>query len=776
MNKIKESTMRHLMIAVFILFSVALFGARIMNTPVTIHQPDGTAIDCLSSGDEFFNYYHDYDGFTIIQDQDGYFYYAINDGDLVVPSAYRVGSVNPAMVGIQKHVRISQEAYNARRNELLPQDRDGVRCPSTGVVNNIVIYIRFSDQTEFTDPRSLFDQRFNGETAPSMYNYYWTVSYNSLQIYSHHYPVCELTTNLSYQDSHPRSYFSPYNASSNPNGYTSTTQMNTRKFTMLIAAINAVADQIPADMDIDADTNGRVDNVSFIIRGNSDTWSDLLWAHRGWMSSNTVYINDKRVWDYTFEPENQNDVNTVCHEMFHAIGAPDLYHYSYDGYTPCGPWDIMENGFGHMLAYMKYRYSDWISDIPEISASGTYTLHDLTSSTNNCYKVPFNNSSSEYLVLEYRNRDADYYEHNLPASGLIITRVNSDADGAGNTNGPPDELYVYRQGGTPDNDGTVSQAAFGSYTGRTEFSNTTDPYDFLSDETLGGTFIHQVGTCGETISFILDPGSGMVEGTVSCTETGVDLTQVDILCNGTHYHPFSDGTFEFNDYEGTYPTTIHLEGFGDVTDPIVILPEHVTSVNCTLSRLAGPSGLFTYHSGSNVTLEWGFGGAGNPNFTQFNIWRKINAFSWSVCGHTTSSIFQALDLNQSLTYSFYVVAEYANGLSLPSNTVTINWAGAGDETAPIARTGMNDNFPNPFNPRTTMSYSLAQPGNVTVNVYNLRGQVVRSFEQGTQPAGQYKLVWNGCVNDGSNAASGVYYAVMKVNGKTIDTHKMLLMK
>ncbi len=78
------------------------------------------------------------------------------------------------------------------------------------------------------------------------------------------------------------------------------------------------------------------------------------------------------------KPEPQNEVKIICHEMFHALGAPDLYHY-YDNQeiSPVGPWDLMESGFGHMGAHMKWKYAggEWVTSIPEITTSGNYSLN-----------------------------------------------------------------------------------------------------------------------------------------------------------------------------------------------------------------------------------------------------------------------------------------------------------------------------------------------------------------------------------------------------------------
>ena len=131
-----------------------LYGAYLENLPMTITQPDGEKFECLASGDEFFNYLHDEERYTIIQSQeDGYYYYAVKYNDAVVPSKYKVGSINPSQIGLQKGVVISREEYMERRVRFFEGVRDGIRAPHFGLMNNLVVYIRFSDQSEFTNPQ-----------------------------------------------------------------------------------------------------------------------------------------------------------------------------------------------------------------------------------------------------------------------------------------------------------------------------------------------------------------------------------------------------------------------------------------------------------------------------------------------------------------------------------------------------------------------------------------------------------------------------------------------
>lgn len=484
-----------------LLISTGLYAAWFDALPATVNSADGTEISCFVSGDEYFNWLHDADGFTIIAGEDGNYYYAELSGEMLVAGAYRVGLVDPASLGLEPWLKISKHAYLSKRDAFWQDVDRSVRAPHSGTLNNLVVYIRFSDQTEFTVPRSVYDSRFNNPDGISMKNYFYEVSYEQLLIESHHYPITDLSSNLSYVDQYPRSYYMPYHAVNNPNGYQNDTQRRLREHTLLMNAVNYIEDEVPVDMIIDGDGDGYVDNVCFIIRGNSGNWADLLWAHRWVLYSFNVYIHGKQVYDYTFQPENQNNTQTLCHEMFHVLGAPDLYHYTSTGFSPVGPWDLMQSGFGHMGAFMKYKYANqnWIAELPEITVGGTYTLNPITSPENNVYKIASPNHSSQYFVVEYRKREG-LYESTLPGDGLLVYRINPAA-GNGNASGPPDEVYIYRPNGTPTSNGSVNQANYSLNANRTAINDETNPSSFLQNGSPGGLNIFNISAIGETISF-----------------------------------------------------------------------------------------------------------------------------------------------------------------------------------------------------------------------------------------------------------------------------------
>lgn len=88
---------------------------------------------------------------------------------------------------------------------------------------------------------------------------------------------------------------------------------------------------------------------------------------------------------------------------------------------------------------------------------------------------------------------------------------------------------------------------------------------------------------------------------------------------------------------------------------------------------------------------------------------------------------------------------------------------------------LGQNYPNPFNPNTTISYSLKGDTAVKLEVYNLKGQKVRTLCSAPRKAGTYTAVWDGKDESGKSVGSGVYLYRLRANNETIQ-RRMLLLK
>ena len=85
------------------------------------------------------------------------------------------------------------------------------------------------------------------------------------------------------------------------------------------------------------------------------------------------------------------------------------------------------------------------------------------------------------------------------------------------------------------------------------------------------------------------------------------------------------------------------------------------------------------------------------------------------------------------------------------------------------------NYPNPFNLQTQISYTLHEPADVQIQIYNIAGQLVRSYELGYQPHGRHSVSWDGYSQHSQTAPSGIYLYRISVGDQSI-VKPMLLMK
>ena len=115
-----------------------------------------------------------------------------------------------------------------------------------------------------------------------------------------------------------------------------------------------------------------------------------------------------------------------------------------------------------------------------------------------------------------------------------------------------------------------------------------------------------------------------------------------------------------------------------------------------------------------------------------------------------------------------------------NQTTTVNFVlipalAMDDPLLPVAQTALLGNYPNPFNPSTTITYALGDPGQVSLVIYNLKGQKVKTLLNQNQASGRYQVIWNGRDDNDRPISSGLYYYVMKT-GTYKALRKMLLIE
>jgi M6 family metalloprotease-like protein len=502
--------------AFFLFFSINLlaFGIYLENVPTQLVQPNGEILNLFITGDEFYRTVHDSDGYSIVQGEDGWYYYALYDAanDELVPGEFVVETNRTVSLPMPKRLTISQEKYiEIRRNYYEPtgcnasgfsensilKDLTNNDAKVTQQINNIVICIGFSDTQGMTRTFSYVDGLFNSNPNNNMRDYFSTMSYNKLDVISHFYPPANENVLRFYQDPYPRNYYRPFNSTNNPDGYKNDTQRTQREHNLLRNAVNWINENwpIPPEINLDVNNDGRCDFISFVVYGPVGGWNDLLWPHKWSLFTYNAYLNGKRVWDYNFELDASSQYfssNVFCHEGYHVLGAPDLYHYyNYTNIQSVGQWDIMEDSYltkpQSMSAYMKYKYGKWVESLPIATINKSYEVFPFYTNDGSdsekpiIHRIPMTDISSQFSVVEYRKKTGTNYDNYIPNQGLLIYRINTNFNGNAEFNGTSvfDEVYLYRPGSSQTTgvytQGNLPQASFNAANGRTEFNSSTNP-------------------------------------------------------------------------------------------------------------------------------------------------------------------------------------------------------------------------------------------------------------------------------------------------------------
>jgi M6 family metalloprotease-like protein len=480
------------------------YSAYLKNVPIELKQPNGDIINCFITGDEYYRRLHDKDDYTILQNaKTGFYVYAIKTGDNIILSDFIVGKEDPKSLFIEPGYKLSSPGIQItqesdRKSGLAPSENSTI-----GVVNNIVISIRFSDQGTTSKTLNDYQGLFSSTSSNSLKYYFNEISNSQLQVEAYFFPNPNGQFILEYQDPHPRAYYIPYNEITNPIGYKP--EEYNREEELLKNAVKFVENQITqSNINFDINNDGVIDNIIFIIQGGYDAWGSILWPMSTTLSTPLTTIGSKNVIKYNKQISDGINTRVLCHEFFHILGAPDLYRYWSKEIDPVGSWDLMSTGNGYPLAYMMWKYGKWFNTMPQITNPGTYSLKSVGKSPYACYKIPSPFSSEEFFVVENRKREG-LIESQLPLTydeGLIIYRINSNL--SGNSNGPPDEIYIYRPNGTNYQNGDLNLSSFSSESNRLKFSDITNPSCYLTEGEVGGIQISNVLSVGDEIFFTVE--------------------------------------------------------------------------------------------------------------------------------------------------------------------------------------------------------------------------------------------------------------------------------
>ena len=187
----------------------------------------------------------------------------------------------------------------------------------------------------------------------------------------------------------------------------------------------------------------------------------------------------------------------------------------------------------------------------------------------------------------------------------------------------------------------------------------------------------------------------------------------------------------------------------------------------------------------DVLLEWAV--PSQSNNLGWEVYRSVDKVAYELVSQliagdgTTDQVrtYQFVDANPPLVnVVFYYLKQIdLDGSSSRSTVLEVLYSPTAVQSLVVpTANALGQNYPNPFNPETTISFELANEAQVSLIIYDLTGQEVRTLVSGeAMAAGAYQRQWDGRNSEGSQVASGVYFFVLKA-GTFTSNRKMILLQ
>ena len=436
---------------------------------------DGTEVKAQLVGDEFLHYYVSEDGTKYVQDESTGLYRKMTDE----VTAQRRAAVRRAQAqGRQKRMLRKAQASNVfqgtKKGLVILAEFTNSKFKSG---HDLALYRRIANEVNYSD------NNFRG----SIKDYFKAQSHGQFELDFDVAGICQLQ--------HPYAYYGKNNS-----------QKEDVKPGEMVAEACLWAHEHGINFSkYDWNGDGEVDQVFVLYAGHGEASykdANTIWPHMYYLSASDygkpLSLDGVTVDTYACSSElngdgNLDGIGTFCHEFSHCMGFPDLYDTSYAGWFGMGDFDLMCSGSYNGDSKCPAGYSAY-----EKAECGWLTLKDMTnieqetsivgvqpmSADGDAYIIKNKGHEDEYYILE--NRQKTGWDSYLPASGLMITHVDYDADiwdwNMPNTSGK----YEDANGNTKTND-HQRLTIFRAGKSTAEYGDASDLYPYGSNNSLTKT-------------------------------------------------------------------------------------------------------------------------------------------------------------------------------------------------------------------------------------------------------------------------------------------------
>lgn len=426
--------------------SVCIWAVPAYPYQIHVKTQEGKDVVIYLHGDENLKYAVSTDGYTLLNDNDAW-WYATVENDRVIKSSYRLMDIDDETQEFKQFKEKCRKGLIPDRisnNQLASNKASGALAstnstPVVGERRALVILMQFKNLA-FRKTKNDFSALFNAEkyhennATGSVRDYYRFASQGQLDYIS--------------------DIYGPYTANYDMNYYGGNTAIGGNDAHAVELCIEAMMN-LPDTIDFskyDNDNDGLIDNVHIVFAGYGEeagASSSTIWSHE--YPHLLTISNDIHLAGYSCSPElrgnngsNISHIGVICHELGHSLGAMDYYDTNYGvggEYDGTGQWDIMASGSWNddgktppnFNPYVRTTIFGW--NTQEVLAPHQQIvmprmeIGDMEQTK--VYKLE-TNSKNDYFLLE--NRQQYGFDTALPGAGLMVYHVHPDIDARRRTN------------------------------------------------------------------------------------------------------------------------------------------------------------------------------------------------------------------------------------------------------------------------------------------------------------------------------------------------------
>ncbi len=268
---------------------------------------------------------------------------------------------------------------------------------------------------------------------------------------------------------------------------------------------------------------------------------------------------------------------------------------------------------------------------------------------------------------------------------------------------------------------------------------------------------------------------GSLNGIVSCS-TGLPISGATVQLDYSNITATTDtrGAYSFGWLlPGTYMATVSAAGYVSQSRAVTVTGEANAVYN------------FTLHLATDLIVTGRVVTALNQEIGIADATVEITGAFTTAVSTDADGWFTIYDVIPNQTYllramhPFYFT--YYGEITVQSQNLDVGFLPLGIDTTPVEQpmaevfTALKPNYPNPFSSYTTICFDIKEPALTTLEIYNIKGQKVRTLLSEMTKSGSYNLVWDARDTSGKRVSDGIYYFRM-TSGRISQTHKMVLLK